>query len=127
MENGESLYTVLVVEDDELIRENIVSYLNLYKINTISAKDAGEGFELFYSDNISLVITDVNMPDSISGFELVDKLRLTHPELPVIVMSGFNGNKDTAREYSNLTFISKPFNCKFLVQIIKMIKDKKND
>ena len=82
--------TLLVVDDDPLVRESAVTGLTDYGYEVITAEDGKEGLEIFQSEHkrIQLVLLDLNMP-KISGCDLFEKMLETDPDVRVIITSGY--------------------------------------
>ena len=79
---------ILVVEDDEIARENEVEYLQEYFENIYEAKDAFEAFEIVESKKPHIVITDINMP-KMNGLDMVKKIREKDINTKIIVLSAY--------------------------------------
>ncbi|MBQ0824746.1 response regulator [Microvirga terrae] len=99
---------VLLVEDEPLVRLTQVDILREAEFWVVEAQDADEAFELLKTrPDISVVLTDVDMPGSIDGFEFARLVRQGWPEVGVLVISG-----KTAPEPGDLppnaTFLHKP-------------------
>lgn len=102
--------TVLLIDDNAIqaaTRQTILKRAGYFVIAALNPRRALEQIQNGeFSDDIQLVITDHMMPE-MSGAEFVRKLRETHPELPVMVISGLEEAED---EYRGLgvTFRLKP-------------------
>ncbi|WP_454564951.1 response regulator [Pseudomonas sp. AIG] len=81
--------SVLVVEDDEIVRPLMVEALLLLGLDVIECADGDEAIKLLEASlDLSLVITDVRMPGSVDGLELSRLIWTRWPDLPVIIVSG---------------------------------------
>ncbi len=101
--------SVLVVEDDEILRTltaEAVSLLGLWVIECTSADQALPLLET--SQGIGLVITDICMPGSIDGLEMAKLIWSRWPHLPVILTSGNRVVADGLLP-PHATFIRKPW------------------
>jgi CheY-like chemotaxis protein len=78
---------ILIVDDDEPIREYLRFLLEKKGYSVECAGDGMTGLELFAKGNFSCVITDVLMPEK-DGIEMLIELKKIAPRIPVIVMSG---------------------------------------
>src|SRR5207302_2718721 len=82
--------TILVVEDAEGVRKMVCSMLAQSGYNCIEASDGIEAVRLLESsDHVNLVLTDMVMPN-MGGSDLARHLSRTHPQLPIVFMSGYN-------------------------------------
>lgn len=102
--------TILLVEDDEMIRELVDEMLSEQGFEMLVAENPKEALKILGTRSLDLLITDVVMPH-MSGPELHDKLVKTRPGLKVLYMSGYTGNavaKQVAMD-ENSHFIQKPF------------------
>jgi len=118
--------TILVVDDEDLIRTISRSVLEQlgYKVITIeTGKEAIEYYKANQSD-ISMVILDYSMP-KMSGGELLQELLAINPKIKAIISSGYDTH--TMREYQDVklakNFISKPFQIDVLAQTIRKVLD----
>jgi DNA-binding NtrC family response regulator len=104
--------TVLLVEDDEIMRSLTRQLLQQHGYTVVEADDGKSALEWVEShpDPIDLVLTDVVMR-RMSGPELVERLSASHPNLKVIYMSGYTGELIAEREVLNrgITLLEKPF------------------
>jgi CheY-like chemotaxis protein len=99
---------VLLVEDEPLVRLTQVDILREAEFWVVEAQDADEAFEVLKSrPDISVVLTDVDMPGSIDGFEFARLVRQGWPEVGVLVISGKTG-PDPGDLPPNATFLHKP-------------------
>lgn len=82
--------TVLVVDDESAVRRFAVRVLERGGFRVIEARDGAEALDLVRTGGQSLdvVVSDIVMP-RVNGVELMQALATTHPELPVILMSGY--------------------------------------
>ena len=104
--------TVLLVEDEEILRRCLLNALSSMGCFVLQARDGIHALELARRQLllIDLVITDMVMP-RMGGRELVNSLRALRPKLPVIFMSGYSDVGPTKEELasSNTRFFQKPF------------------
>ena len=104
--------TVLLVEDDELLRQSASHFLTLLGCQVLEAADGAEGVEVFrqHRDRIGLVLCDLTMP-YLDGWDTLSVLRQLAPGLPVILTSGYDEAHVMAddREDRPQAFLAKPF------------------
>src|ERR1700750_2279035 len=104
--------TVLLVEDEALIRAVLSDMLKDKGFKVLEAANANEAIEIFEktSFEIDLVFSDVRMPGSMDGFGLVRWIQGTRPTVPVIVASGDIGkSNDAHRTQLGNMFLRKPY------------------
>jgi CheY-like chemotaxis protein len=103
--------TVLVVEDEMMVRMPIAEYLRDCGYNVLEAGDASEAIAAMDApDHVSLVFSDVRMPGTMDGFGLAEWLQSHHPEVRVLLTSGFyGGRKLPPGPTSGGRFIEKPY------------------
>jgi two-component system, response regulator PdtaR len=110
---------VLLVEDEPLVRLTQVDILREAEFWVVEAQDADEAFELLKKrPDITTVLTDVDMPGSIDGFEFARLVRQGWPEVGVLVISG-----KTAPEPGDLppgaSFLHKPVRPAVLIKALE--------
>ena len=111
--------TVLVVDDDDGVRDAVVLALESGGYTVLRASDGEEALEVVrsHSDIVDLVITDLNMPKG-GGEALIEDLAEAHPELPVVVVSGYSSGEggDLPEE---VLFVPKPFSSQVLLSCVR--------
>ncbi|HON06470.1 MAG TPA: PAS domain S-box protein [Verrucomicrobiota bacterium] len=119
--------TILVVEDDEHVRQIAVTILRRFGYEVIEARNGLQALNLWneLGNKIDLVFTDVVMPGGIDGFELAEKLKQKNPNIKIIFTSGYSGElvHIQADLMSMGAFIRKPFNPIRLVKLIRKTLD----
>ena len=79
--------TILIVDDDDLIREFLKELLSMNNYHLIEAHNGKEGLKQVRNNNPDLVITDIVMPE-MEGITFISELKTINPDLPVIAMTG---------------------------------------
>jgi two-component system, cell cycle sensor histidine kinase and response regulator CckA len=119
--------TILVVEDEELIRRAVCTGLAHYGYHVLEAASAEEALRRCESEaaGIDLVVTDVVMP-GLSGPELVEKIEVVAPGLPFLLMSGHTEVSLNRRrlDLKSETFLQKPFTPQTLATRVRTILDR---
>ncbi|MBA2584924.1 MAG: response regulator, partial [Chthoniobacterales bacterium] len=105
--------TILVVEDEEMLREFVSDALGALGYRVLSAPNGRAALEIWaeHHEQIDLLLTDVVMPESISGRELAHTLIMDKPDLKVIFTSGYSAEligTDFEREKQH-AFLAKPY------------------
>lgn len=118
--------TILLVEDEILLREGIQEILEANGYRVIGAADGAEALEWLDQVPVTLVISDLVMPN-MDGMEFVQRVRVRFPDLPVIIASGSPGTVmsrlgiDSIHISGATASISKPFKSADLVALIKQV------
>ncbi len=111
--------TILIIEDEPAIADNILYALETESFNSIWCKTGEEGIEKFNSNSIDLIVLDVGLPD-INGFELCKKIRY-YSEVPIIFLTARGDEIDrvVGLELGADDYIVKPFSPRELTARIK--------
>jgi len=120
-----SKYTILVVDDEERLRNLIVTFLSKLGHLCVTAIDGVDALDKMKGNKIDAVVTDMKMPN-MDGITLAAKISIHHPELPVMIMTAFEEEHaaGVAITVGARDFIKKPFSLnEFSVRLHKMIND----
>ncbi len=112
---------ILVIEDEDLIREMFKEMLSDKGFKVITAEDGLKGVEKFEkSSSIDLIILDMNMP-RMSGKETFFKLKQIKPDVKIIVSTGYTLDNDVRTLLKNgaVGFVHKPFRGEELFSVIE--------
>lgn len=120
--------TVLVVEDDPAVRQLAVRYLRQYGYLVLEAANGIEALRLWEKshDQIHLLLTDMVMPEGMSGQELAARCQAARPKLKVIYFSGYSLAAIT-REVElveGVNFVAKPFEPMDLLKTVRECLDR---
>ncbi|POA28131.1 MULTISPECIES: sigma-54 dependent transcriptional regulator [unclassified Pseudomonas] len=110
---------VLIVDDEPDIRELLEITLGRMKLDTLSARNVGEARLLLAQERFDLCLTDMRLPDG-TGLELVQHIQLTHPYVPVAMITAY-GSLDTAinaLKAGAFDFLTKPVNLTRLRELV---------
>jgi DNA-binding NtrC family response regulator len=107
-------YLALVVDDEPLIRMLIADILRDADFDVLEAEDSLGALEVLETAQVQLLCTDVQMPGDLDGIDLALLVKARHPEVRVIICSGFSP-KDA--RVASVPFLSKPFLCRHLVEL----------
>ena len=118
--NGE---TILLVEDEPALRCLVRRILQRYGYDVVEAKSGREALDMWprESSRIDLLLTDLVMPEGVSGKQLAKTLAAEKPELKVVFMSGYDKKleDDSFSLQPGINFLYKPYNPIALAQIIR--------
>lgn len=114
--------SVLVIDDDQEVREFLVTVLERAGHVVIAAVNGRDGVAMFRANPVQVVITDIIMPEK-DGIETILDLRREHPDLKVIAISG--GGRTTPENYLHSArllgadrAIRKPFKNEDILQAV---------
>src|SRR3954469_17659680 len=88
---------ILIVDDEQPIRELLQAYFQKHNYQVTTAADAAATFRAADDVPLQLVILDVLLPDS-DGLEILQTLKAAHPNLPVIIMTGIGFDEELLQE-----------------------------
>ena len=119
--------TILVVEDEEVLRRLARSVLMREGYSVMDASGPGEALAISQNhlDSVDLILADVMMP-GMRGWEMVDLLRPQQPRARVLYMSGYVDELETARDRIQ-PLISKPFKPRELLRTIRDILEGRSE
>jgi two-component system alkaline phosphatase synthesis response regulator PhoP len=112
--------TILIIEDEEAIRELIKLNLSLVGFITLEAGDGHEGLEYIKNEKIDLVLLDLMLP-GLDGFEILPEL--IKKNIPTIILTAKDGLKDKVKglEMGADDYITKPFEAIELLARVKAV------
>ena len=112
--------SVLIVEDDADLREALTDTLQAAGIPAAAAGNAGEALKLLESQEIALVISDVQMPGP-NGYELLASIKRVRADLPVVLMTAYGtiAQAVTAMREGATDYIVKPFDAQALIDMAR--------
>jgi CheY-like chemotaxis protein len=129
-ENGANVAgheTVMLVEDEEAVRTLASIVLQKYGYRVVEASSSAEAFQLWkrYEGEVAMLITDVMIPGTHSGHELVRELRKERPDLKVLYTSGYDldrlGAGSLGDEHDFV--LQKPYLPKKLAEMVRQVLD----
>lgn len=120
MKNRLKNFKILVVDDDDDIREIIMSKLELHEAICDEAPDGLKAFDKIKQNDYDCVITDIRMPNA-SGIDLANMIREYTGKSPkLIIMSGFTDlSNDAVKGLGALGLFMKPDDLDNLIQLIE--------
>jgi len=120
--------TILVVEDDDLLREALCDTLTFAGYSVKFACDGVEALTLLHRQSVDLVVSDVQMA-AMDGHALLQNIKRTWPNLPVVMMTAFGcvekaveAMRDGAADY-----LIKPFEAEVLIEMVSRFAIAKGD
>lgn len=119
--------TILLVEDSDDVRALAQEQLTTMGYRVLLAASGEEALERLKTEPIDLLFTDIVMPGGMSGLELVEQFRTTHPDTPVLMTTGYNEDlvADIPRG-TNLDVIGKPYRREQLADRIRSALERRS-
>jgi CheY-like chemotaxis protein len=104
--------TIMVVEDEPVLREMVCEILKQYEYQVIEAGSGVEALRVWdeFDGRVDLLLTDMVMPEGMTGRELAVQLKKRKPDLKVIYSSGYSPDSN-ARDFghNDTVFLAKPY------------------
>ncbi len=122
--NPKHIELVLLVEDNEMVRNLIETMLNHLGYLVICAQDGFEAVQIFRhkANSIGFVLSDVSMPGK-NGWQVLSELREIRSDIPVILVSGYHEGSIQPHKYTQKphAFLFKPFTMAALQESIQNV------
>lgn len=105
---------ILIVEDEDMIREGISDYLTDSGYETLEAGDGEEALEQFFNHQVDLVLLDIQMPKR-NGLEVLSEIRKSS-QVPVLMLTAFQDEEYKMSAFAALAdgYLEKPFSLSLL-------------
>ena len=112
-------HKILVVEDDLDLREAIVDTLEIEDYQVLQAGNGQDALAILETENIALVVSDVNMPQ-MDGYQLLRKISVQWPSLPVLIMTAYGSISNAVNAIRNgaVDYLEKPFETRKLIDTV---------
>jgi CheY-like chemotaxis protein len=117
--------TILVVEDEEDVRQLACRVLAGLGYRIIQAADGKSALAVLAREPVDLLFTDVVLPGGLTGPQIAEQARARRPELPVLYTSGYTGNAIQQLEgnVAAVRLISKPYAIEELALMVRTALD----
>ena len=118
--------TLLYIEDDTEILENVSFLLSRFVKKVYTAVDGEEALKVYTEQKPDILVTDINIP-KINGLEVAECIRKENKEIPIIIISAYNDDEQLkkAKEIGVSTYVKKPFTLSDLKDAITKAIDEK--
>lgn len=112
---------ILIVEDEHRITDFVSKGLLAEGFDPTAVATGSEGLREVFEDDYALVILDLGLPD-MDGLEVLKKIRIRHPELPVIILTARSSGTDTVTGLTSGAddYVPKPFRFPELVARVRL-------
>jgi len=113
---------ILVVEDDEAIRQGIVDALDFEGYDTLEAEDGTAGLHMALKVDCDLLLLDLILPGR-DGFDILQEVRTTRPTLPVVILTARGAEDDRVKglRLGADDYVVKPFSVKELLARVEAV------
>jgi CheY-like chemotaxis protein len=112
---------VLVVEDNDDVRELAVTVLSIAGYRVLSAASGEQALAMLEDGvQVSMLFTDVIMPGGMNGLELIDRVRKLRPHLPALVTTGYMDDLPDRGRSTDLKILAKPYRHETLLEQVQM-------
>jgi PAS domain S-box-containing protein len=120
LRRARGMASILVIDDDEDVRNFIVASLEEYGHEVMDAADGGDGIARFGQAEPDLVILDFVMP-GLSGAEVAAHILATRPEQPILFVSGFSETEAIRQVAPDAPILTKPFRAAALEEAVREV------
>ncbi len=117
-------FSILLVEDEENLQEALKLNLELEGFEVSSSYDGADALKIVKQEHFDLIILDVMLPE-IDGITVCETIRLTDPNIPILILSAKNSSADRVLGLKKGAddYLTKPFNLEeLLLRVNKLIK-----
>lgn len=121
--------TILVVEDDQALRDGLAMNFQLHGYKTLTAADGDEGMKMAFDEKPDLIILDIMLPGW-SGLDILAELREKNADVPVLILSARDRTKDKIEglEIGADDYVTKPFELpELLARVEAMLRRRRAD
>jgi len=116
---------ILLVDDEDLVRQLFEAVLELEQHEVTTASDGNGALAALANGTFDVVVTDIVMPDK-EGIEMIMEMRKMKPDLPIIAMSG--GGRGSSSDYLEMAALlgakrtlAKPFSAQELLDAVSAV------
>ena len=118
LHTGPAAERILVIDDDPDVREFISESLAEQGYDVYQANDGKSGLSAFAAERPDLVVLDFIMP-GLSGADVASRILSTHPEQPILFVSGYSETDSIRRIAPNAPLLTKPFRAEALSKAVR--------
>lgn len=118
--------SILVADDEKLMRDSVQELLALYGLNCLLAKDGREALTILAQNSIDILLLDLIMPE-VDGFQVMKQVKNNYPDIDIIITSGeatFQ-NATLAMRHGVKDFLHKPYIPSELIKVVNNLIEKR--
>lgn len=119
------MHTILIVDDEKIIREGLQRILSARGYRALTAQSGREALDIVRREKVAVVLCDLKMP-GMGAVGVLEKAGQAYPGLPIVVFTGHGTNQDSMECMSKgaYEFMTKPFRVDYLLSVIKCAIEK---
>lgn len=120
MPNITTELTLLYIEDDSELIENVGFLLGKFVKEVYTAQDGEEALEMYAKHQPDIIVTDISIP-KISGLEVATQIRAENKTIPIVLITAHNEEHQVqqAKEIGVSTYVRKPFTLSELKEAVR--------
>lgn len=120
---GRETFKILVVDDEETVREMLVTYLETEGYDVGTADNGVTALQVIEELKPQVVLLDIRMPD-MDGLQCLRSIMKQNPDIAVVMMSGFVSEQIAKKtlEIGAFDYINKPISLEHLMRILQLVK-----
>lgn len=110
---------ILIVEDNQVLQKNLTKSLSSNQFEVKSAWSGKDALSMLNAYEVQMILLDIGLPDY-NGLDLLEEIRKSHPQIPVIIMTADSSpeNERRAERLGVAAFFTKPVHLKILKKTI---------
>lgn len=122
---ADTMQTILVVDDEKVIRDGCSRLLSREGYGVLTAVNGQEALETLARETVHLILCDLVMP-VMGAFEVLEEVKVKYPDLPFIIITGHGtvSNAVEAMKMGAYDFITKPFRADHMALVLKRALEK---
>jgi two-component system, cell cycle response regulator CpdR len=114
-----TMASILLVEDEITLRDLVAYFLSDFGHQVALAANGVEALHQLEASEFDVVVSDISMPEGISGIDLAEQLRERHPRTKVILVSGF-ARAQLRPLPAGVSFLPKPYRIHQLLELLPL-------
>lgn len=111
---------ILIVDDEDSIRDALARWFSLRGYDVEKAEDGLVAVEKCATGQFDIITMDLEMP-RLSGVDAIERIRQSHPNVPIIVLTGYPNEAEEVLERGAAKVLTKPLRLKDLEQEVSML------
>src|SRR5690606_5143469 len=113
-------YRLLVVEDEEQVRKALTAWFERAAFDVDTAVDGPAAVEMCMNATYDVIALDIEMP-RLNGLQAIERIRQFHPDVPILILSGFSQDTRRIREVGAQRIMNKPVSLRDLEREVRAL------